>query len=213
MLDPGGLHFTPIPIAGSLRRPPGHRHGCRTGLCEGRAGPYMMGAPPVCGSPHTVVVPCPRAAPRGAPSPLRGCCFGSSSLCSSLASPWQHPEPNTTRACLSGCQQLLLLSASSPQRQAALLLRGDPHPVSCCTPSLRPPPQPGAHLGLAQLQPGWSLDCFYPSQQAEALCFLPPRSYFLGYFLDTVPGSQLAVVKGLLAALPHPVGAAILEQG
>lgn len=42
----------------------------------------------------------------------------------------------------------------------------------------------------------WSPNCFYPSQRSEALCFLPPRSYFLGYFLDTVPGSQLASPAG-----------------
>ncbi|XP_035202800.1 uncharacterized protein LOC118178414 [Oxyura jamaicensis] len=212
-LDPGGLRFAPVPIVGSPQRLPGHGGRGRTGLCEGRAGPYVMGAPPVRSSPHSTAVPCPRAAPRGAPSPLRGCCFGSSSLCSSLASPWQHPEPNTTRAFLSGCQQSLLLSVSSPQRQADLLFIGIPTPSPAAPPSPRPPPQPGARLGLAQLQPGWSPGCFYPSQQAEALHFLPPRSCFLGYFLDTVPGSQLAAVKGLLAALPHPVGAAILEQG
>lgn len=78
------------------------------------------------------------------PSPQQGCSLGSACFSSSSASPWhlpQHPEPNTTRARLFGCQRRLLLSASSPQKKAGLLL----HRGSWRTPTV-------ALLPLVQLQ-------------------------------------------------------------
>lgn len=60
----------------------------------------------------------------------------SSCVCSSSASPWHlppYPEPNTTGSGLFGCQRLLLLCMSSPQKKAALLLHrsswGTPTPA------------------------------------------------------------------------------------
>lgn len=114
------------------------------------------------------------------------------------AAPWLLPgstrsqtqhEPASPAASSSCCSLL-----PAPKGRQLCFFMGIPTPCPAAPP--RPPPQPGAHLGLAQLQPGWSPDCFYPSPRAEALCFLPPRSYFLGYFLDTVPGSQLASPAG-----------------
>lgn len=60
----------------------------------------------------------------------------------SLAAP--RAKHNTSH--LSGCQQRLLLSASSPQRRAALLPHGGPHPMSCCTPIPETPLPSQAHI-------------------------------------------------------------------
>lgn len=130
-LRPPGL-LDRVPVAAAPRRVQGHGDGCRMGACQGRAGPSAGGSTPASGLPLH----------QGGPGVLlrgtQGCSPpGSACFCSSSASPWhlpQHPEPNTTRARLLGCQRRLLLSASSPRKKTALLLHrsswGTPPPSS-----------------------------------------------------------------------------------
>lgn len=97
----------------------------------------------------------------------------------SLAAP--RAKHNTSH--LSGCQQRLLLSASSPQRLAALLPHGDPHPMSCCTPIPETPSPARRTFGAGTAPAGLVPRLLLPIPAGRGTLLSPSQKLFRGIFL------------------------------